>query len=172
MKSRILPAAIVALAFTTSTALAHITLEQREAAIGGPVKLTFRVAHGCGDSPTTKVRVRVPEGVIAVKPMPKTGWQVDTVRGAYEKTYSYFHGAKLSEGVKEVAWSGKLLDAHYDEFVISGFIANGPFTAGAMLYFPVVQECENGVHRWIEIPKGGGEHVNEPAPGVKLLPAR
>ena len=168
MKSATLMAAFIASAMAASAANAHVTIEQREATIGGPVKLTFRVGHGCGVSPTVKVRVRVPEGVIAVKPMPKTGWTIETSKGAYEKTYSYFHGAKLSEGVKEVSWSGNLPDAYYDEFVISGFLGEGAFKPGTTLYFPVVQECESGVHRWIEIPKPG-EHPNEPAPGIKLL---
>jgi uncharacterized protein YcnI len=41
-----------------------------------------------------------------------------------------------------------------------------------MLYFPVVQECEKGVHRWIEIPAAGkssGDYP-EPAPALKLQP--
>jgi periplasmic copper chaperone A len=41
----------------------------------------------------------------------------------------------------------------------------------------VVQECEKGVHRWIEIPKdhdngGHGTGSPEPAPGLRLLPKR
>ena len=156
-----------------STAFAHVTVEPREAALGAPVKLSFRVGHGCGTSPTTKVRLRIPEGIIAVKPMPKPGWQIDLVQGAYHKTYDFFHGAKLSQGVKEVSWSGNLPDAYFDEFVINGFIARDAFTASTTVYFPLVQECESGVHRWIEIPKPGShEHLNEPAPGIRLLPAR
>jgi len=169
---RFIPSILVVL-LAGSPAFGHVTIEQREAALGGPVKLTFRVGHGCGTSPTTKVRLRIPEGIIAVKPMPKPGWQVELVQGAYQKTYDFFHGAKLSQGVKEVAWTGSLPDAYYDEFVINGFIARDAFTAGTTVYFPVVQECESGVHRWIEIPKPGAhDHLNEPAPGIKLLPAR
>ena len=81
------------------------------------------------------------------------------------------HNAKLSEGVVEISWSvGKLLDAHYDEFVFTSFLSRD-LEAGKTLYFPVVQECEKGVHRWIELPAAGksGEHLDEPAPGVKLL---
>jgi periplasmic copper chaperone A len=110
--------------------------------------------------------------MIAVKPMPKPGWKIDTVSGKYPKTYSFFHGAKLSEGVTEVSFSGgSLPDAYYDEFVVTGFIA-GDLEPGTMLYFPVVQECEKGVHRWIEIPAAGkspGDYP-EPAPGLKLVP--
>jgi periplasmic copper chaperone A len=154
------------------TASAHITLETREAPIGAPYKAVLRVPHGCDGAATTALRVRIPEGMIAVKPMPKPGWKIDTVSGKYPKTYSFFHGAKLSEGVTEVSFSGgSLPDAYYDEFVVTGFIA-GDLQPGTMLYFPVVQECEKGVHRWIEIPAAGkspGDYP-EPAPGLKLVP--
>jgi uncharacterized protein YcnI len=40
------------------------------------------------------------------------------------------------------------------------------------MYFPVVQECEKGAHRWIEIPATGKSSSDypEPAPALKLLP--
>jgi periplasmic copper chaperone A len=154
------------------TASAHITLETREAPVGAPYKAVLRVPHGCDGAATTALRVRIPEGMIAVKPMPKPGWKIDTVSGKYPKTYSFFHGAKLSEGVTEVSFSGgSLPDAYYDEFVVTGFIA-GDLQPGTMLYFPVVQECEKGVHRWIEIPAAGKSPgaYPEPAPGLKLVP--
>ena len=154
------------------TASAHITLETREAPVGAPYKAVLRVPHGCDGAATTALRVRIPEGMIAVKPMPKPGWKIDTVSGKYPKTYTFFHGAKLSEGVTEVSFSGgSLPDAYYDEFVVTGFIA-GDLEPGTMLYFPVVQECEKGVHHWIEIPAAGkspGDYP-EPAPGLKLVP--
>ena len=53
-------------------------------------------------------------------------------------------GNKFSEGVKEVVWSGgKLADDNYDEFVVSTFPDRRP-EAEHQLYFPVVQECEQG----------------------------
>jgi periplasmic copper chaperone A len=79
--------------------------------------------------------------------------------------------------VTEVSFTGgNLPDAYYDEFVFTGFLA-GDLEAGKMLYVPVVQECEKGVHRWIEIPREGehgghGDDSAEPAPGLKLLPKR
>jgi uncharacterized protein YcnI len=153
-------------------AFAHVTLETREAPVGAPYKAVLRVPHGCDGAATTALRVRIPEGMIAVKPMPKPGWKIDTVSGKYRKTYSFFHGAKLSEGVTEVSFSGgRLPDAYYDEFIVTGFIA-GDLEPGTTLYFPVVQECEKGVHRWIEIPAAGkspGDYP-EPAPGLKLVP--
>jgi len=156
------------------TASAHITLETREAPIGAPYKAVLRVPHGCDGTATVALRVRVPDGMIAVKPMPKPGWKIDTVNGKYPRTYDYFHCAKLTEGVTEVRFSGgNLPDAYYDEFVLTGFLA-ADLEAGQTLYFPVVQECEKGVHRWIEIPAAGKSSADypEPAPALKLLPKR
>jgi uncharacterized protein YcnI len=153
-------------------ASAHVTLEAREATVGTHFKAVFRVPHGCGVSPTVKLRVRIPAGFIAAKPMPKPGWTLELTRGKYDKTYAYLHGAQLSEGVTEITWSGKLPDDYYDEFVVAGFVADA-LTPGAKLYFPVVQECEQGVHRWIEIPKAGASApLHEPAPGIMLLPKK
>jgi uncharacterized protein YcnI len=157
-------------------ATAHVTLERPETPVGGSYKAVLRVSHGCNGSPTTAVRVRIPDGVIGVKPMPKPGWTLAIVTGKYSKPYT-LRGAKLTEGVTEIAWSGgKLADAHYDEFVFTSAIAP-ELAAGTTIHFPVVQDCETGVHRWIDIPKGHvsdghGQGAAEPAPGLRLLPQR
>ena len=160
---------IAALLFATP-AYAHVTLEGRQAAIGTWYKAVFAVPHGCAGSATTKVRVQIPDGVIDVKPMPKPGWNVEVVKGKYAAPYD-FHGGKVSEGAKEVVWSGgKLLDDNYDEFVISTYLT-ATLKPDTVLYFPTVQECEQGVSRWIDIP-ADAEHTHDtksPAPGVKLI---
>ncbi|MGY4479434.1 YcnI family copper-binding membrane protein [Bradyrhizobium sp. USDA 3364] len=173
MRSHMLLIATAAL-LAAAPAIAHITLEGKQAPVGSYYKAVFAVPHGCAGSATTKIRVQIPEGVIGVKPMPKPGWTLDTVTGKYAAQYDY-HGAKLSEGVKEVAWSGgKLADQNYDEFVMQTFLTD-TLKPNTTLYFPVVQECEQGVSRWIDIPPdgqgGGHDHGSKtPAPGVKLLP--
>jgi uncharacterized protein YcnI len=157
------------------TVSAHVTLETQQAAVGASYKAVLRVPHGCDGSATTAIRVRIPAGIIAVKPMPKPGWKLDTVSGTYAKPAT-LRGAKVSEGVTEIAWSsGKLADAYYDEFVFTSALAD-ELEAGQTVYFPVVQECEKGVNRWIEIPAAGARddhsESSEPAPGLKLLPKR
>ena len=77
-----------------------------------------------------------------------------------------------TDGVTEISWSGgKLPDDWYDEFVFQGFLA-GDLDPAKPMYFPVVQECEQGVHRWIEIPAPGKSSSDypEPAPVLNLLP--
>ena len=162
---------VAAIVLAASPACAHVGLETKQATIGASYKAVFTVPHGCAGSPTVKIRVQIPEGVIAAKPMPKAGWNVEAISGKYANEYDY-HGSKLSEGVKEVVWSGgKLPDHHYEEFVVSTYLTTG-LKPNTTLYFPVVQECEQGVSRWIDIPKEGEAHGHgkSPAPGVKLMP--
>lgn len=145
--------ACVGLLVASVPTVAHVTLERQEAAVGSSYKGVLRVPHGCSGSPTTAIRVRLPAGLIAVKPMPKPDWELSTVTGRYPKPYT-LRGAPVSEGVTEISWSG-----------------------GQTIYFPVVQECEKGVHRWIEIPtgkpsSGHGEGSSEPAAALRLLPKR
>lgn len=166
------PWLILLAALAASPTAAHVYLEGKQATVGASYKAVFAVPHGCAGSPTVKLRVQIPEGVIAVKPMPKAGWNVDVIEGKYASEYDY-HGNKLSSGAKEVVWSGgKLPDHNYDEFVLSSFLTDS-LKPNTTLYFPVVQECEKGVSRWIEIPAEGTARPHEdksPAPGVKLLP--
>lgn len=163
-------AATLAAAFAfASAAHGHVTLETREAPAASTYKAVLRVAHGCSGSPTVAIRVRIPDGVIAVKPMPKPGWQMTTVTGVYAKPYVN-HGESVSSGVKEIAWTGgRLLDGHYDEFVFRATLPDAP--SGTVIHVPVVQQCEQGVHRWIEIPEPGksARDYEEPAPSVTLI---
>ncbi|MCB8821491.1 YcnI family copper-binding membrane protein [Microvirga rosea] len=154
-------------------ALAHTTLEQQQAPIASTYKAVLRVGHGCEGAPTLKLRVRIPDGVISVKPMPKAGWTLETVKAPYEKAYDYY-GTPLSEGVREIVWTGKLLDEHYDEFVFRAYLTDS-LKPNTTLYIPAVQECEGGkADRWIEIPAEGksADDYRYPAPGLKLLPAK
>ena len=108
--------------------------------------------HGCAGSATIKIRVQIPEGVIGVKPMPKAGWTLETVKGKYAAEYDY----SRQQAVRRRQGSGverrQAADDNYDEFVVSTFLTDG-LKPNTTLYFPVVQECEQGVSRWIDIPK-------------------
>ncbi len=104
-----------------------------------------------------------------MKPKPKPGWQVETTRGAYAKSYPVAHGAPVSEGVKEIVWSGKLLDENYDDFgflmQLAAELKPGP------LYFPVTQTCEKGEIAWNEIPADGqnAHALKAPAPALMIV---
>jgi uncharacterized protein YcnI len=158
-----------ALLVSAGGASAHVTLETGQATAGSTYKAVLRVPHGCDGSATTRITVRIPDGIIAVKPMPHAGWTLSTTTGPYSRFYDYY-GSPLAEGVTEVSWTGgPLPDAYYDEFVFRGMVAAE--LAPGTVYFPVVQECETGTERWIEIPQPGeGEDDLElPAPGLEIL---
>lgn len=149
------------------TLSAHATLEVREAQQNSNYKAVIRISHGCEGSDTQSVTVTIPEGVINAKPMPKAGWDLETVTGPYAKTYEY-HGPR-SEGVKTITWTGNLNDGHYDEFVFRARITDA-FEAGETVYFPTVQKCVEGSNDWVEIPAKGKEkeRLPRPAPGLKV----
>ena len=150
-----------------SPAFAHATLETQEAKIGASYKAVLRVPHGCGTEATHTVRIQIPEGFFAVKPMPKAGWELEIVTGPYENTYLN-HGTEVKEGVKEIVWSGgDLPNEFYDEFVFRGTFAD-TLVPGAF-YFPSIQECATGEEAWIDT--SGAEGVDGPAPKLELVPA-
>lgn len=161
--------ALAALTLSAPAALAHATLETDEAPQSSTYKAVVRIGHGCDAEATLKVRVQIPEGVIAVKPMPKAGWTLEIVKGTYAKEYDYY-STKLAEGVTELVWTGELPDAWYDEFVFRGMITDA-FAVGSTVYFPVIQECATKAERWIEIPAEGQDpdSLEGPAPGVKVV---
>ncbi|HCN71417.1 MAG TPA: hypothetical protein DIS96_06785 [Pusillimonas sp.] len=164
--------ALAAIFLVPAATYAHVTLQTKQAPIDNGYKAVFSVPHGCQGSSTTKVRIRIPEGVVGVKPQPKSGWKLETVKADYDKPHMQY-GTRLTSGVKEVTWTGgPLLDEHYDEFVFVGYLSS-QLAPGTTLYFPVVQECEQGVARWIDPPSNDNatdDHSDSPAPTLKLLP--
>jgi periplasmic copper chaperone A len=148
------------------SAQAHITLEQTEAVSGKAYKAVLRVGHGCEGKATVRIRVKIPEGLLSAKPMPKVGWTVEKIRGAYEKSYDLY-GKPVKEGLTEIVWQGgQLADDEYDEFAFRATVAK-ELPAATRIYVPVVQECTEGaVERWIDIPAAGktSDDYETPAP--------
>lgn len=166
MKTKILAALTAGL--MAGPALAHVTLEQGEAPAGARYKAVLQLGHGCDGQATTALRVRLPDGFYAAKPMPKPGWTLQTVTGAYARPFDN-HGETETSGVREIVWSGgELPDDWYDEFTLTGRI--GPEVApGSTLYFPTVQECGKARQSWIDVT-GSGEAAF-PAPGLEISDA-
>ena len=163
--------AAAALLALSSPAPAHVAFETPQASPNSPYKAVLRIPHGCAGQPTLKVRVRIPEGIVAVRPMPKAGWTLATARGSYVRTYQV-HGETLSEGVTEIVWSGSLDDGHYDEFVFQARFTDA-YQPGATVHFPVLQECGTLTKEWVQVPAAGQDphSLASPAPGVKIIAA-
>lgn len=162
--------AALTLLTTQSIALAHVTLATGEARTGTYYKAVLQVPHGCDGTATQSIRVQIPEGVIGVKPMPKPGWTLSITRGAYAKSYQS-HGKAVTEGPKEIVWSGgSLSDDNYDEFVFTSFLA-GDFQPGQSVAFPTVQQCAKGEARWDQIAADGQNphSLKSPAPALRIV---
>jgi uncharacterized protein YcnI len=153
-----------------SVADAHVTLEQATAIAGSYHKVVLQVPHGCKGSPTTAIRVRIPDGVAGAKPQPKAGWTLALKRTKLPRPIDAGHGRTVDEVVSEIAWSGGSLDdAEFDEFKVMLKLPDRP---GTTLYLPVVQECREGVMRWIEVPSDAkpAARLEAPAPALRLVP--
>ncbi|MCZ8182558.1 MAG: DUF1775 domain-containing protein [Beijerinckiaceae bacterium] len=160
------------LLFWAQPGLAHATFENGQAEQNSTHKAVIRIPHGCDGQATQTVRVTIPEGVIAVKPMPKAGWAVQTTRKSYEQPYTLY-GREMTEGVSEIVWSGgQLNDDHYDEFVFQARMTDR-LPVMQMVHIPVVQECATAKVSWTEIPASGQDPhaLKFPAPGIRIIAA-
>lgn len=155
-----------ALSCVAATAFAHATLEQKEVKAGSTTKIILRVPHGCKGEATHTVHLTLPDGFYAAKPMPKAGWDLSTATGSYATPYNN-HGTEMTEGLREVTWSGgHLEDGWYDEFTVRGtFGAEIP--AGTVMYFPALQTCANGTADWTDT--SGAADVANPSPKVTVV---
>lgn len=168
VKTIAIPIVAAVLACGLSHASAHVTVQPAEADAGKYSQIAFTVPHGCAGSATVALRVKMPDGVSSVKPQMKPGWTVEIRKKKLDAPLQTSHGRTVTETVDEVSWrGGPLPDDLFDTF---GLVMKLPDTPGKPLYFPAVQECEQGVTRWIEIPAAGQAPaaLHEPAPAVRL----
>ena len=106
-------------ALSGTLAFGHAGLETKSAVSGSYYKAVMRIPHGCDGDATDTGRVRIPEGMISVKPKPKPNWNVEAVVGAYQKTYD-LHGRTVNAGIIELIWRASLPNDQFDEFVFLG----------------------------------------------------
>jgi uncharacterized protein YcnI len=150
---------------------AHVTVSPVEAAAGSYGFFEFTVPHGCDDSPTTKLTVKLPEGITSATPEVVPGWDVAKTMRTLDEPVEAGHGETIDEVVDTISWTGGPLPI--DQLTRFGLSVKLPEGAGTTLYFPTVQECESGETRWIQIPAEDGSEVDldEPAPAVSLVAA-
>lgn len=167
IKTFALAALLSAAAF--AGAEAHVTFLDKEAKLDSTILATLQVPHGCDGKATTEVRVKLPEGFVFAKPQPKAGWELEVIKGDYQKTYDN-HGDKVKTGAIEIRWkNGNLSDDFYDTFVIQGKVSG--VEAGSSLAFPVTQLCGDAVTAWDQVATAGGDAhgLKSPAPLLKIV---
>ncbi len=129
-------------------ASAHTESQYVAVPANGDITMDFIPTHGCSDSPTIEVSVRVP------------------VPGATAGEVAGFTASAEPDGDRTVLrWTGGVLPADEEgEFPITFTV---PDRVGELLTFPTVQTCEVGEIAWID-----GDPAGEyPAPRVLVLAA-
>ncbi|WP_203135793.1 YcnI family copper-binding membrane protein [Microbacterium sp. JZ31] len=138
-------------------ASAHVTVTPDAPAVGGYDVLTFAFGHGCDGSPTTALRIDMPDGLDSVTPTIAPGWAIDVERDASnglvtQVTYT------ADEPVADDRRATIELGVKYAE------------DAADTLAFPVEQVCVDGATSWSEIAADGEDPhaLDHPAPTVTL----
>jgi uncharacterized protein YcnI len=162
-------AVVAGVVLCSGVASAHVTPQDPEAPSGGYFTTAFKVGHGCDGSPTTKVEIKMAEGVTSVKPQPVAGWNLSTTERTLDPPIDN-HGTQITETVDTVVWEGgSLPDDQLQMFWVSMKLPEGE--PGTTLAFPVVQTCESGRTDWIEPIVEGEEEPEHPAPVITLAAA-
>ncbi|PZU85760.1 MAG: hypothetical protein DI528_11125 [Shinella sp.] len=129
----------------------------------------LQLPHGCKGKPTNEVRVTLPEGFVFAKPQPKAGWELEIIKGDYQKSYDD-QGQKVTSGPIEIRWKGgDLPDEFYDTFAIRGKVSG--IEAGGSLAFKTIQLCgTDGKVLWDEVAAPGvnPHSLKNPAPVIKV----
>ena len=127
---------------------AHVTVTPEEAPAEGYAMLFFTVPHGCDAAPTTSVSVKMPPQVVSATPGVVAGWDIKTKEGKLPNPVDQ-EGETVTEGVREVTWSGgPLPDGQLQQFPLSVALAG---TEGDAAEFKVIQGCAGGAETaWIQ----------------------
>ncbi len=162
----------LAVAFAAPAA-AHVSIQEDEVAAGSSAIVTFAFSHGCEGSPTTQLRIQMPESIPAVAPTINANWDVEKVTETLDTPIEDAHGEQITERVSEVVYTARtpVEDGFRDTFELSLTVPED--AAGETIYFPTIQTCESGETAWIEIPAEGqdAEELESPAPGVEVVAA-
>jgi uncharacterized protein YcnI len=143
----------ILLLMLAGTAQAHVMLSPSSAKPGAHLTVQVEVGHGCSGSPTTALRVQIPQSVTAATPQPKQGW-----KAALEKT---------PDGGRVAVWQGgKLAADKPDSFALTLTLPSAP----GPLRFPATQTCEQGQVDW-NAAASNPAAAGHPAPVLTVSPA-
>lgn len=151
------------LATFVSGAQAHIGVDGRLTA-GANAIVTFGVSHGCEGVDTVRVRIAIPEEVIAVRGI-TSAWG----EGTFERDETDRVVAVTFEKAE-----ARAIDDQYYQFALRIAAPDAAFTT---LYFPITQTCRTpeGVESevlWDDIGGHDDPAVEDPAASAVVFPER
>jgi uncharacterized protein YcnI len=150
--------AVLALAIP-AMASAHVSVSPDELTAGDHGVLTFSFAHGCENSPTTALRVTMPEGLASVAPTMDSDWAIDIEKGddGLVSAVTYTAVAPVPNELRGAVSMSVGLDENTPQ----------------SLAFPVVQSCVEGSTEWTQLAEDGEDphSLDAPAPVVEVVAA-
>jgi uncharacterized protein YcnI len=170
MTRRTIAALVVAATLLVpAAAQAHVTIQPNELPAGGFARINVRVPNERDDAGTTKVAVKMPDGIVFASYEPHPGWSVKITKKKLDTPID-MEGEQITEQVDTVTFTGDGKDGVVapGQFVDFGLSVNIPEgDAGTKLTFPATQTYQGGeVVRWI-----GAEDADKPAPTLTLAAA-
>lgn len=140
-------------------ASAHVGVSPDELVAGDHGVLTFSFSHGCDGSPTTSLRVTIPEGLASVAPTVDSDWEIAVERGddGLVSAVTYTAAVPVPNDLRGAVSMAVGLDD------------STPDT----LAFPVVQTCVDGSTEWTQLAEDGEDphELDSPAPVVSVVAA-
>lgn len=154
----VLGGAVLALA-VPAVASAHVGVSPDEITAGDHGVLTFSFSHGCDGSPTSALRITMPEGLASVAPTVDGDWTIDVERG----------DDGLVSAVTYTALTPVPNDLRGAVSMSIGLDEDTPTS----LAFPVVQQCIDGATEWTQLAEDGEDphELDSPAPVVAVTEA-
>jgi uncharacterized protein YcnI len=155
-----------------SGASAHVDATPDNTAANSYALLSFAIPHGCDQSGTTKMTITLPSELNDAQPTVNPNWTAAKVTEKLREPKKLPDGSSITTRTSRIVYTAKtpLSPELRDVLVLSVKL---PDTAGKTLYFPTLQNCEQGQTDWSEIPKDGQdeESLQSPAPSVTVTEA-
>lgn len=155
-----------------SGASAHVDATPDTTAANSYSLLSFAIPHGCEHSGTTKMTITLPPELNDAQPTVNANWTAAKVTEKLAAPKKLADGSSITKRTSRIVYTAKapLSPELRDVLVLSVKL---PDTAGKTLYFPTLQNCEQGQTDWSQIPKDGQdeESLQNPAPSVTVTDA-
>lgn len=137
-------------------AQAHVGVSPDAIEPEGSAVLSFSFTHGCENSPTTALRITMPEGLTSVSPTADSMWDIAVERAD--------NGL-----VSAVTYTATTPVAHDLRGAATMAVSLGEETPDTLV-FPVEQQCETGTNEWVQIAEDGQDphDLDSPAPVVTV----
>lgn len=122
----------------TTVVSAHVTVQPSESTTNAYEKYTVRVPVE-KDNNTTKVKIKVPDGVTLVSVLPMDDWDYKMKKGE-------------DQAIKSVTWTAKNGGIGPNEFIEFAFIAANPSEPGKISWKAYQTYDDGSVVEWVESP--------------------